>query len=62
VWVKVSSPDRRSGLVLVLPGRSPVCVEPEVEVPLALTRFVELEPGDRDRAVQEMRDAGVTVT
>ena len=32
-----------------------------VEVPLALTRFVELEPGDRDRAVQEMRDAGVTV-
>ena len=33
-----------------------------VEVPLALTRFVELEPGDRDRAVQEMRDAGVTLT
>ena len=33
-----------------------------VEVPLALTRFVELEPGDRDRSVQEMRDAGVTVT
>ena len=33
-----------------------------VEVPLALTRFVELEPGDRDRAVREMRDAGVTVT
>jgi nicotinamidase/pyrazinamidase len=34
----------------------------EVEVPLALTRFVELEPGDRDRSVQELRVSGVTVT
>ena len=32
-----------------------------VEVPLALTRFVELEDGDADRAVAEMRSAGVTV-
>ena len=30
-----------------------------VEVPLALTRFVELEDGDADRAVEEMRSAGV---
>jgi nicotinamidase/pyrazinamidase len=34
----------------------------EVEVPLPLTRFVELEPGDRDRSVQEMRVSGVTVS
>ena len=33
-----------------------------VEVPLALTRFVELGPGDRDRTVAELRAAGVTVT
>ena len=33
-----------------------------VTVPLALTRFVELEPGDTDRAVADMRAAGVTVT
>ena len=33
-----------------------------VEVPVALTRFVEREPGDRDRAVEEMRAAGVVVT
>ncbi len=33
-----------------------------VEVPLALTRFVELEPGDRDRAIQQLRDAGITVS
>jgi nicotinamidase/pyrazinamidase len=32
-----------------------------VEVPLALTRFVELEDGDAGRAVDEMRTAGVTV-
>ena len=32
-----------------------------VEVPLALTRFVELSPGDSDRSVEEMRAAGVTV-
>ena len=32
-----------------------------VEVPLALTRFVELEAGDGDRSVAELRDAGVTV-
>ena len=30
-----------------------------VEVPLALTRFVELEEGDAGRAVEEMRSAGV---
>jgi nicotinamidase/pyrazinamidase len=34
----------------------------QVEVPLALTRFVELEPGDGARAAQEMRDVGVTVS
>jgi nicotinamidase/pyrazinamidase len=32
-----------------------------VMVPLALTRFVELEPGDTERAVVDMRAAGVTV-
>ncbi len=32
-----------------------------VEVPLPLTRMVELEPGDGDRAVAELRDAGVEV-
>lgn len=32
-----------------------------VTVPLALTRFVELEPGDAERAVEAMRAAGVTV-
>jgi nicotinamidase/pyrazinamidase len=32
-----------------------------VEVPLALTRFVELSPGDSERSVEEMRAAGVTV-
>lgn len=32
-----------------------------VTVPLALTRFVELEPGDSQRAVAAMREAGVTV-
>ena len=31
-----------------------------VEVPLTLTRFVELEEGDASRAVEEMRSAGVT--
>ncbi len=34
----------------------------EVEVPLALTRFVELAAGDSDRSVAELRSAGVTVT
>jgi len=34
----------------------------DVEVPIGLTRFVELEPGDGDRSVEEMRAAGVTVT
>jgi len=34
----------------------------EVVVPLQLTRFVELSPGDTERAVAEMRTAGVTVT
>ena len=33
----------------------------EVTLPAATTRFVALEPGDDERAVQEMRDAGVTV-
>jgi nicotinamidase/pyrazinamidase len=32
-----------------------------VTVPLALTRFVELEPGDTERAVAAMQEAGVTV-
>ncbi len=32
-----------------------------VTVPLSLTRFVELHDGDGERAVAEMRDAGVTV-
>ena len=33
----------------------------EVTLPAATTRFVNLEPGDDERAVQEMRDAGVTI-
>ncbi len=32
-----------------------------VTVPLALTRFVELRPGDKAAAIAEMRAAGVTV-
>ena len=32
-----------------------------VTVPLSLTRFVELNPGDTERAVEAMRDAGATV-
>ena len=34
----------------------------DVEVPLELTRFVELEAGDTERSVEQMRAAGVTVT
>lgn len=34
----------------------------QVEVPLALTRFVALSPGDAESSVEEMRAAGVTVT
>ena len=34
----------------------------DVELPLALTRFVELAEGDGKRAVAEMRAAGVVVT
>jgi nicotinamidase/pyrazinamidase len=34
----------------------------DVEVPLALTRFVELAEGDTERAVIEMREAGVILT
>jgi nicotinamidase/pyrazinamidase len=34
----------------------------EVEVPLEMTRMVELEPGDGERAIQQMREAGVDVT
>ncbi len=33
----------------------------DVTVPAALTRFVELEEGDADRALDELRDAGVRV-
>jgi nicotinamidase/pyrazinamidase len=33
----------------------------EVVVPLAATRFVELEEGDGQRAVDEIEAAGVTV-
>ncbi|SBW24080.1 isochorismatase family protein [Protofrankia symbiont of Coriaria ruscifolia] len=33
----------------------------DVVVPLALTRFVTLRPGDDDRAVAQMREVGVTV-
>jgi nicotinamidase/pyrazinamidase len=32
-----------------------------VTVPLSLTRFVELNPGDADAAVAQMREAGVTL-
>jgi len=32
-----------------------------VTVPLALTRFVELNPGDTQAAIIAMRDAGVDV-
>ena len=34
----------------------------EVEVPLALTRFVELTEGDTEQALAQMREAGVTLT
>ena len=33
-----------------------------VTVPLRMTRFVELNPGDTDAAVTQMREAGVVVT
>jgi len=33
----------------------------DVVVPLAATRFVELKPGDRNRAVADMEAAGVTL-
>ncbi|WP_111766107.1 isochorismatase family protein [Nakamurella deserti] len=33
----------------------------DVTVPLELTRFVELQPGDGDRAVEAMRESGVTL-
>jgi nicotinamidase/pyrazinamidase len=33
----------------------------EVTVPLAATRMVELEPGDGDRAIAGLRDAGIEV-
>lgn len=33
----------------------------EVTLPVATTRFVGLEPGDDERALQELRDAGVTI-
>ena len=32
-----------------------------VTVPLSMTRFVELGPGDKETAVTQMREAGVTV-
>ncbi|WP_083441460.1 isochorismatase family protein [Nitriliruptor alkaliphilus] len=34
----------------------------DVELPLPATAFVELEPGDGDRAITELRRAGVLVT
>ncbi|MEX1178660.1 MAG: isochorismatase family protein [Nitriliruptor sp.] len=34
----------------------------EVELPLAATAFVEAAPGDGERAVEELREAGVRVT
>jgi nicotinamidase/pyrazinamidase len=34
----------------------------EVVTPLVLTRFVNLEPGDDERTIAELREAGVTVT
>lgn len=34
----------------------------DVEVPLRLTRFVELTEGDAERSVEQLRAAGVTVT
>lgn len=34
----------------------------QVSVPLAATRFVNLQPGDDDRAVEELRSAGVDVS
>lgn len=34
----------------------------DVTVPLSLTRFVELHEGDTEKAIAEMRAAGVTVT
>jgi len=33
----------------------------DVVLPLSTTRMVELEPGDGDRAIQQVRDAGVEV-
>jgi nicotinamidase/pyrazinamidase len=33
----------------------------DVEVPLALTRFVNLEVGDDERSIDQLREAGVTV-
>jgi nicotinamidase/pyrazinamidase len=34
----------------------------QVEVPRALTRFVELEPGDAEHSIEDMQAAGVTIT
>lgn len=34
----------------------------EVELPLPATAFVEVEPGDGERAVAELREAGVRIT
>jgi nicotinamidase/pyrazinamidase len=34
----------------------------EVVVPIATTRFVELEAGDGERAIEQLREAGVQVT
>lgn len=33
----------------------------EVELPVAMTKFVDLEPGDGDHAVEDMRAAGVSI-
>jgi nicotinamidase/pyrazinamidase len=32
-----------------------------VQMPLALTRFVNLQPGDDQRTIDELREAGVAV-
>jgi len=34
----------------------------QVEVPRALTRFVELAPGDAEHSIEDMQAAGVTIT
>ena len=33
----------------------------DIETPLVLTRFVNLAPGDDERTIDELREAGVAV-